>query len=167
MEQPKVSDQSDLPMGINSVRVVLQRGDGECLVVGKPPDFNNLVSMLSFLVWLSGDLKRVGDYQMHTQRWLPRELDFSATTKNQKDIKMSEFLTSAEIKEKRAARLHKLNQLTAQLIEYYNALPTDEDRTYGQVSADTGIGIHDILDAQRLLDIERVDGRWKASLRTD
>lgn len=70
-----------MSMPINTIRIVMQRGDGECIDVGSPPDFANPMSIARFLVSLEDAYKKCGTYRWRDDFvWSPKNLEFRAET---------------------------------------------------------------------------------------
>jgi hypothetical protein len=75
----EVSDETDRryrPRSyINTMRLTLERGDGECVDVGEPPNFENLTNTMRFLLHLENSCSKLGRYNNNFM-WSPRKLEF-------------------------------------------------------------------------------------------
>ena len=68
-------------MPVNTIRIVVQRGDGECIDVGSPPDFRDPMSISRFLVSLHDAYGRCGTYKAFDGFvWSPENLEFRSDT---------------------------------------------------------------------------------------
>jgi hypothetical protein len=70
---------------MSSTRLILERGDGECLIVGDVPEFNKLLSVAEFLIRLAKADKETGMYHHRgisgIVEWHPKQLEFNINSR--------------------------------------------------------------------------------------
>jgi hypothetical protein len=69
-----------MPVCINHIRIIVQRGDGECIDVGDAPNLDSYALTIGFLAKLNDAVNRCGHYDHHEFRWSQPRLDFQLST---------------------------------------------------------------------------------------
>jgi hypothetical protein len=70
------------PLRSGGVRVILERGDGECIDIGELPDFANALKVARFLVKLQDADNQTGTYTLDVSGeavWTPSRLQFNVS----------------------------------------------------------------------------------------
>lgn len=65
---------------INTLRLTLERGDGECIDLGELPDLKNPIAIAKFLVRLHEAQSTAGRYMIPDSHWTVPQLEFHVTS---------------------------------------------------------------------------------------